>query len=789
MFQNYFKTAWRNLWKNKAFSLINIMGLALGVTCGLVIMLWVADEYGVDGFHKNGERLYSVYIQQFHSDGVDAYYGGSGMLAAEMKRVLPEVQYAVNMDWDNLNTFEANHKILKQNGLHAGEDFFKLFSYPLLEGNATSALKNPDAISISKKMAEAFFGSAAAAFGQTIRFQNTKQFTITAVFDDFPQNSTMQFDYLINYQDIAAEDWVKDWGNSGQPCYILLRQGTDAKAFAAKIARFLDTYDQDQNEHSYKRLGIQNYGEVYLHSHFDKSGNISGGKIQYVQLFTLVAVFILLIACINFMNLTTARSVKRAKEIGIRKAIGAVRWALIRQFIGEAWLIVGLAVLVSFLLVPLALPYFNQLTGKAIPLPFGSLNFWLSIITLVALTGIIAGSYPALYLSSFKPVSVLKGVSKFSSSAVWFRKGLVVFQFMLSIVLIVGTIVVNKQVKYIQTTNLGYDKENLLLVPLEGDLIEQYPLFKNQLLNQPGIKDVTRTTDNLVQILNGTTGVEWQGKDPNRDSEFAHAAIGYDFVKTMRLELAQGRDFSKDFATDSVGYLLNESAAKIIGFQNPVGQALTLWGNPGTIIGVLKDFHFNSMHEQIRPMILRYGENTEWGRALVRTEPGQTQAALASLEKVCKALNPKFPFTYQFSDEEYAKLYQSEQVVSKLANYFAFLGIFISCLGLLGLVTFTAEQRTKEIGVRKVLGASVSSVVALLSTDFLKLVFIALLIASPLAYYLMQRWLADFAYRINMEWWMFVLAGLLAVGIALLTVSYQSIKAALMNPVKSLRSE
>ncbi|MEP6846730.1 MAG: ABC transporter permease [Panacibacter sp.] len=790
MFKNYLKTAFRNLWKNKAFSVINIMGLTLGLACSLLIMLWVNDEYGVDAFHKNGLQLYDVYEKQYRDDGVNAFHGGPGIMADEMKRVLPEVQYATNMDWPDLTTFEANNKIIKENGLHAGQDFFKMFSYSLLEGKAISALQNPDDIAISKKMAEEFFGSPAEAIGKTIRFQNKKDVKITVVFDDFPKGSTMQFDYILNWQDfLEGNSWAKDWSNNGPPCYLMLRQGTDPKAFEARIANFLDSYNKEQTKHSYIRLGIERYGDVYLHSNFDKTGNVSGGRIQYVQLFSIVAIFILLIACINFMNLTTARSVKRAKEIGIRKVVGAVRFALIRQFIGEALLIVSIAVIISVFFVLLALPGFNQLTGKQIHIPFSDYRFWLIIVGLMLATGFISGSYPALYLSSFKPVKVLKGLPKFSNSALWFRKGLVVFQFMLSIILIIGTIVVTKQVNYIQTVNLGYDRENLLYIPMEGDLTPKYTLFKNQLANMPGIKDVSRITDNPTQIQNGTGGVQWEGKDPTSDIQFTQSAVGYDFVKTMHLQMVQGRDFSKDFATDSVGYVINESAAKIIGYKTPVGKPLTFWEKPGTIIGVLKDFHFNSMHTQINPMVLRLGENIEYGRALVKTEPGKTKEALASLEKVCKALNPKFPFTYQFSDEEYAKLYKNEEVVGQLANYFAFLGIFISCLGLLGLVIFTSQQRTKEFGIRKVLGATPYTLFNLLSKEFLVLVLVAMAIASPLAWIAMNSWLQDYVYKIDISWWMFAVAGILTILIALVTISFQAIKAALANPVRSLRTE
>ncbi|MEO8414346.1 MAG: FtsX-like permease family protein [Ginsengibacter sp.] len=790
MLKNYFKIAFRNLWKSKAFSFINIMGLALGLACSLLIMLWLIDEYKVDAFHTNGKRLYSIVERQYRDGTINAFLGGPGVMADEMKSVLPEVQYATNYAWNELSTFEANNKIIKEDGNHAGQDFFKMFTYPLLEGNAATALQSPLDIAISKKMAEEFFGSPGQAIGKTIRYKDRKDLKVTAVFDNVPKNSMAQFDYILNWPSfLEGNDWAKDWTNNGPQTFIMLRNGTDAKAFEKKIARFLDNYNKEQTAHSYIRLGMQRYGDIYLHSNFDKNGQLSGGRIQYVHLFSLVAIFILLIACINFMNLTTARSLKRAKEIGVRKVAGAVRFALIKQFIGEALFIVSIAIVISLAIVLFILPSFNQLTGKQINIPFADVTFWLTIAGLLLLTGFISGSYPALYLSSFKPVSVLKGSLKFSSGVLWFRKGLVVFQFMLSIILIVGTMVVRKQVNYIQTVNLGYDRENLLYIPLEGDLISKYTLFKHQLSNMPGIKDVSRITDNPTQITNGTGGVQWEGKDPNADINFAYAAIGYDFTKTMHLTLAKGRDLSEEFATDSAGYLINESALKIIGYKDPLGKPLTFWGMKGTIIGVLKDFHFNSMHEKINPLVLRLGENIGFGSALIRTHPGKTKDALASLEKISKSLNPKFPLTYKFSDEEYAKLYKSEQVVGPLANYFAFLAIFISCLGLLGLVMFTAEQRTKEFGIRKVLGARPITLFNLLSKEFLMLVLISMLIATPIAWIAMHKWLQDYAYQVKISGWMFLAAGVLAICITLVTVSFQAMRTAMANPVKSLRTE
>jgi putative ABC transport system permease protein len=792
MFRNYLKTAIRNLWRNKTFSFINIMGLALGLACSLLIMLWVMDEYSVDTFHKNGERIFSVYERQNHDGQWYAFHGTPAVMADEMKRVLPEVQYATNFSWNELATFEANKKVMKRSGNYAGADFFTIFSYPLLEGSAINALQTPSDIAVSKKMAEDFYGSPAAAIGQTIRYQNKADFKVTAVFDNIPENSTKHFDYIINWKTFIGtfvENEASEWKNSGPSCYIMLREGTNAQAFEKRITRFLDNYNKEQTPTDYIRLGIQRYGDMYLYSGFDANGNISGGRIEYVSLFSIVAIFILLIACINFMYLTTARSVKRAREIGVRKVIGAIRSTLISQFMGEALLIVMLSVTLALAMVTLALPQFNQLTAKHIIMPFGSASFWLSIAALLIITGFISGSYPAFYLSSFNPVRVLKGTLKFNKSALWFRKGLVVFQFVLSIVLITGTIVITQQVNYIHSANLGYNRGNLLYIPLEGDLPPKFDVFKTQASAVTGIKDISCMAHNLTHIVNKSSQVEWEGKDPNSGIEFAWSSVGYDFAKTLDAQISQGRDFSPNFTTDSAGYLLNETALKIIGYKDPIGKPFTFQHKRGTIIGIIKDFHFNSLHENINPLVLGLNENMKWGIALVRIDPGKTNEALSSLEKICKELNPKMPFSYQFSDEEYAKLYESEQVVGRLSRYFAVLAIFIACLGLLGLVMFTAEQRSKEFGIRKVLGASPVTLYNLLSKEFLLLVTIALIIAIPIAWLTMNSWLESYAYRVTISWWMFAIAGVVAITIALITISIQAIKAAIVNPIKPLRNE
>lgn len=789
MIKNYLKIALRNLWKNKAFSFINVLGLAMGMACSLLIMLWVQDEKKMDGINKDTERVFSIYERQYYDKKIEAFHGTPGVLADEVKKMIPDIEFASGFAWNEKNTFQVGDKIMKEEGNNAGEDFFKIFSYKLLQGNAADALNTPVSIAISRKMAEDFYGSPAKAIGKTIRYENRQDFTVTAVFENLPRHVSRKFDFLINWKAwLGNNSWAKDWGNNGPATLIKLKANANPVAVERKLRKFLDKYNKDQSAAFYIELGIQRYDDIYLRSTF-KNGKISGGRIEYVRLFSIVAIFILLIACINFMNLTTARSVKRAREIGIRKVVGAMRSSLRYQFIGEAVLLAFFAVIISLAIVLLLLPAFNDITDKQIPLPAGEKNFWLSIVTLALVTGLISGSYPALFLSSLNPVNVLKGTLRFTTGAAWFRKGLVVFQFALSTILIIGTIVVSKQVNYIQSENLGYDRENLIYIPLEGDLPKKYLLLKEQALKSQGVKHITRVSQTPTMIENGTGGVQWEGKEPNTQPMFTQVSVGYDFVKTMNVKLKEGRDFSRDFPTDSVGYIVNEAALQKISYKDPIGKPLTFWRKKGTIIGVVRDFHFNSLHTTINPLIIRYGEQEDFGSALIRTEPGKTKEALAALKSICKQLNPQFPFTYAFSDEEYLKLYKSEEIVSRLANSFAFLAIFISCLGLLGLAMFTAEQRTKEIGIRKVLGASISSLFTLMSKEFIFLVCIALLIASPIAWWLMNNWLQNYEYRTTISWWMFALAAALAILIALITVSFQATKAAIANPIKSLRTE
>lgn len=785
MIRNYLKIALRNLLKNKVYSFINITGLALGMACSLMIMLWVQDEVAMDAFHTNSTRLYRVMENQYYSGKIETYASTPGILAENIVKDIPEIEKASQFLWEEAPLFTVGNNFDKEKGRYVQGDFLTMFSFKLEKGDAKTALKRPDGVVISKKLAQKYFSNQ-DPLGKTIRIDGKEDVMVTGVLQELPKQTSIKFDFLMSFDRwLKNNNWAKEWGNNGPRCYVLLSKNASLAKVNAKIKGYIKSKNKDSNV----ELFLQSFPESYLYSNWD-SGKQNGGRIEYVQIFSIIAIVILAIACINFMNLATARSVKRAKEVGVRKVVGAAKTILIGQFIGEAILIAFFALLFSIFIVFLLLPIFNTLTEKQLSLNFADPSFLLILLAFTLLTGLVAGSYPALFMSSLNPVVVLKGALKFKPSATYFRKGLVVFQFCLSIILIVGMIIVYRQIEYIQTKNIGFNRENLLYLPLEGDLAKNFATFKQELQNQPGIKSVTCSQSTPLEVGSSTQGVSWPGKDTTQLLLFANNAISYDYIKTMGIKLIDGRDFGPEYGTDTTNYLINEASAKKMGYKDPVGKEMTMWGRKGTIVGLMKDFHYNTLHAAIEPLILRLQPKTEnWGVVIVRTEPGQTPKAIASTEKVFKRFNSNFPFNYLFADQEYANQYKSENVVSKLSNYFAFLAIFISCLGLFGLAAFTAEQRTKEIGVRKVLGATIFNLVGMLSLDFIKLVLIATLIAFPVAWYFLKNWLEKYAYRIEIQWWYFALAAIAAVVIALLTVSSQAIRASLMNPVKSLKSE
>jgi putative ABC transport system permease protein len=804
MLKNYILIAFRNITRHKAYATINVAGLVLGLTCCLFIFLWVRDEKNIDNFHADGNNIYAVYQTVTGGGKVDGSYStplrvitgqnAPAFLLENVAASVPQVRFqsyyanGYELPWGHPATFQFGEKKLKLEGSRAGKDFFKIFSYPLIEGNPESALSNMQGVAISRKMAELFFGSPASAMGKTLRYENALGFMVTAVFENLPKESSLHFDFLFNWD---AHKKLLDWASNDFQSYVKLKDGADRQAAENGINQFLQP-QLDKGSGVTIRLGLQRFGDKYLYGNFI-NGIPQDGRIEYVRIFSWVAVFILIIACINFMNLATAQSVKRAKEVGLRKVVGSSRGQLLGQFFGEALVFSFLSILLSVALTILFLPVFNNFTGKQIDLPLNQISFWISLISLMVVTGLVAGSYPALYLSSLKPVRILKGAIRFTQGAIWFRKGLTVFQFVLSIFLLVSTIVITRQTNYVQNTNLGYDRENLIYSRVEGELTKQdkYLFFKNQLTGMPGIAIVDRSSEapHAMDFV-VTDAVNWEGKEKNAAVAFKPASVGFDFVKLMNLKLVAGRDFSRSIATDSAdAFLVNEEAVKETGMKDPIGKWISAWDKKGHIIGVLKDYHTHSLREPIKPVVIDVKENENFGVLIVRAMPGKTKEALTSIASVYKKINPNYPFSYQFVDEEYKKLYSNELIISKLSVLFASLAIAISCLGLFGLVMFSTEQRTREIGIRKVLGASGASIFMLFSNDFIKLILIAFLIAAPLGWYIMDHWLNDFAYRINISWWIFAMAVLVSMIIAILTTSYQVIKAASASPVKSLRAE
>jgi putative ABC transport system permease protein len=791
MIKNYFLVAWRNLVRNRTFSTINILGLALGLACSLSILLWVQDERSVDAFHRNGDRLYYVYERNYMGGKLQTWYWTQGPLAEELKKEIPEVQAATSMSWSDVHTFAVGDKLLKEDGFAAGADYFTMFSYPILEGSAKEALNSPDGLAISRKMAVALFGSPAAAIGKAIRYENTKDFMVKAVFEDLSPKVSVQANYIMSWSGYTEDgnEWVKDWGSVDPRTCILLRPGSNVAAVEARIKNIPSKFETEVKDIRIE-LGLQRFSDYYLRSEF-RDGVPTAGRIEYVRLFSLVALFILLIACINFMNLTTARSLKRAKEIGVRKVMGAARGLLIRQFIGEAILMAVLSVLLALMIVQMTLPAFNQLTGKEISLPLTRPDFWLSLAGITLLTGLLSGSYPAFYLSGFNPVRVLKAALPSGSRGdALFRQGLVVFQFVLSVVLILSTILISRQVRYMKDARLGYDRENLLYIPINGDLGGKLDVFRTEAAHLPGVQNISTLSSEPTVMNDGILSLSWDGKDPNEHDRFIHEGIGAGYLQTMKIALVAGRDFDPaTYPTDSTGVIVNETGIALMHYKDPIGKPVYSGNYKMHIVGVVKDFHFQSLHDKIMPLTLHPGRNAWFRTILVRTKPGQTTQALAGLGKLCKQLNPSFPFDYKFSDVEYAALYKSEGITGQLSVIFAILAILISCLGLLGLSLFTAEQRVREIGIRKVLGASVGSLFGLLSKNFLRLIGLAFLIGAPLGWWAMHQWLEGFAYRTDIPWWTFAVAGAAVLVVTLLTVCGQTIRAATTDPIKSLRTE
>lgn len=773
--------------------LINLIGLTAGLVCALFIWLWVEDERKVDHFHKNNDRLYQVMEVSKVNNEINVQESTQGPLAAALQKDLPEVDKAIpvfSLEKEGLLfTVKTGDKVIRASGIFTGQDFFTAFSFPLLRGAAQQVLHDPNAIVLSEQLAASLFGTAANAMGKRVDWEMAgfkKQSTVSGVYAKPSAGNTMQFDVALSFDMLLKEMWTNGqyWWNEGPATYLLLKPGTDINRFNARIKDFTKTYHKD----NLFSLFVRPYSSGYLHGTYD-NGVQSGGRIIYVNLFTIIAVFILLIACINFMNLSTARAAKRLKEVGIKKAVGSTRGMLIMQFLGEAVFLALLALIIAIVVVMALLPAFNTFTGKQISLQPGA-SLILQLVVLVVATGLLAGSYPAFYLSRFNPVTILKGRPKNSLSEMFARKGLVVFQFTISLVLIVAVLVVYKQVDYIQSRNLGYDKSNIIYFDKEGAVMENGAAFLTGLRQLPGVVQASSIQQNVVQTGGNaaTYGIDWPGKTKNDVINFVVRAVDYGLLETLGMQLKEGRSFSPGYGAEEDKLIFNETAIKAMGLTNPVGTKVRMWEKDCIIAGVVKDFHVSSLHEPIAPLVFRF-DPARTATIMVKIAPGKEQQTISAIEAYHKQFNPGYVFDYAFLDSRYKSQYLAEQRVSVLSAYFAGLAILISCLGLFGLAAFNAEVRTKEIGIRKVLGASAARVIMLLSKEYLPLVLIAVVFAFPIAWWAMHNWLNGFAYKIAIGTEVFATAFAAIIIITIATVSYHALRAAFANPVHALRNE
>ena len=775
------------MWRNRFYTSINIIGLAIGLAVGILIILWVQNELSYDRFHKNHSQLYKIMENQKYGTGeVYTFSSTPAPLGKNLKADFPEIEYSSRVSWGNQHLFNYGNKHIEEFGVYVDPDFLKMFNFTVKAGDAGNALKEPNTLLISETLANKYFGGG-DPIGKLIRIDEDRQYKVVGVFKDVPSNSTINFNFLM-----PVVDYVKlymnneeRWDINNIQTYVQLRKDVGPSSVNSKISSLLGKKHADQLN---VKLFLHHASDWYLRSNFKDGLNI-GGRIAYVRLFIIVALFILLIACINFTNLATAQATRRSKEVGVRKVIGGDRPSLIRQFLGESLLLTVFAAVLSVAIVLLVLPSVNLLLQKKLNIEFINPNHILGFAGIILITGLLAGIYPALVLSSFQPIKVLKGITEgIKGRSYMLRKSLVVLQFVISVVMIIGTIIIYQQIKYFQNKNLGYKKENLIYFSSAGIQEQHYESFKNDLTSIPGVVGVTRSSINFTGSNNATSDVKWTGKQDDKQVLFSLINTDHDMLNTFGIELKEGRNFSKDFGADTSNYIINEEAVRRMNLKEPVaGQPLELWERKGTIIGVAKDFHISSIHAPIEPVILQARDWTWTFYLRIRAE--NTALVLKNIEAIYRKSVPERPFSFRFMDQEYEAMYKSEMQIGELAKWFSVLAIFISCLGLFGLVSLAAIQRTKEIGIRKVLGASVTNILGLLSRDFLKLVVIASLIAFPLSWWLMNNWLRDFTYHIKIEWWVFVLSASAVLLIALMTICFQAIKAAWANPVKSLRTE
>lgn len=774
MLKNYFKISWRNIRNHKGYSFINIMGLAVGMTCCILIFLWVQDELSFDKFHENYNDLYET-VSEINDT---KYYSNPLALAPNLKDKHPEIIKAARF-CGRYWLIKYGDKLFNEAGALVDNDFLKIFSFPLLKGDPETVLASRESIVITERTAVKYFGNE-DPIGKSLLINNSIELVITGILKDVPQNSHLQFDFLVPMR-LMGERAEISWSWEART-YLLLQKNVSWRDFEKKVSGFIMEHDKRTVQKI--TLYIQPLSKIHLYA-------IRGtDPVIYVYIFLTIAVAILIIACINFINLSTARSNTRAKEIGMRKVVGADKADIIRQFMGESILLSALAFLLALGLVYLFLPAFNNLAGKDLTLDtVGNVSTLVILAGIILFTGLVSGSYPAFLLSSFKPVNTLKGKLQSGSGGYLSRRILVVGQFTATIILIIGTIIIYKQLNYIRNKDLGLNKEHIVSITMNNELRQNYESFKNEVKKNPNVINVT-SARRLPTNIGHMNPVYWEGRGPEDYVTMTDASVNYDYFKTFEMEIIEGRTFSKEYATDIENYILNEEAARITELESPIGKMFSCWEDEGKIIGIVKNFHSRSLHSEIGPVIFTLSQRHGYhGYIFVKILPGDISGTISFLERNAREFAPNNLFEYRFLDDEFNSQYQNDQRRGEIFRYFAFLAIFISCLGLFGMASFTAEQRTKEIGIRKVLGASIINIVKLISKDFLMLLLISNVIAWPVAYYLMQKLLNNYAYRTGIALWVFLIAGAMAVIIALFTVYIKIIRAATANPVDSLRYE
>jgi len=785
MIKNYFVIAFRNFYRHLGYSAINVFGLAVGLATAILISLWVLDELSYDTGYPDHERIYQVMYNSVYSDGhVETSESTAGPLAEAMMAEIPEVELAGRSDGNDAGSMllRFHNKSMVLKGQWADPEILKIFSYRILKGDNNSLLKDPNSFVITQRTAEKFFPNE-DPLGKSFKIDEKYTMAVSAVVENAQPNASQQFDFILPYGVHYKENpWKAEWANFNDQTYIKIKPGISVANLNRKLLALVKAKCPDCVFQPF----AQQLSGTHLYNHYEY-GKPVGGRIDYIRMFIITAIFILAIACINYMNLATARSAARSREVGVRKATGAHRGQLIFQFIGESFVITSVSVIFALVLVQFALPFFNAMMQRKISTDFANPVFMVSLVGLTIITSVVSGSYPAFFLSAFKPASVLKGLRQSGMAGASLRKGLVVFQFALSVGLIMASLVVFRQMQFIKTKNLGFNRQNILVFDMHAGVTGNQEAFKIEALKFSGIHRVAFAGQNPFSVGAMTTGVKWPGKGEEK-VPFRLVWSDKDFIPTMKMELIEGSNFT-DNKSDSTNYIINETAAKRIGYQRAVGSPLDVWNSPsGKVIGVVKDFHNVNLHQSIEPLIIMCRPQNTW-RGFVKIESASTARAIQHLAATQKKFDPAYPFDYEFLDKSFEKEYTSESTIEKLSTAFTAVAIFISSLGLFGLASFMAERRTKEIGIRKVMGATVQQITLLLSKDFLKLLVISLLVAIPLAWMGAKQWLITFAYHFDLTMVLPLIAAAILFFTALVSVGYQSIKAAIGNPVESLRSE